>query len=48
VTGVLYLPASLLAGALWALDPVFAFGAASGLALLAIVLFGVVSPERRD
>jgi MFS family permease len=39
VTGVLYLPASLMAGALWAIAPAFAFGLAAILSLLAIVVF---------
>jgi MFS family permease len=39
VTGVLYLPASLVAGALWAVDPRWAFGLATVLALTAIGLF---------
>ena len=39
VTGVLYLPASLIAGALWTVDPRWAFGLATVLALTAIGLF---------
>ena len=47
VTGVLYLPASLVAGALWAFAPGLAFGLAALLALLAIVAFGVLRPAAR-
>jgi MFS family permease len=39
VTGVLYLPASLVAGALWAMAPAFAFGLAAVLSVLAILVF---------
>ena len=39
VTGALYLPASLVAGALWTLDPRWAFGLATLLALAAIAFF---------
>ncbi len=40
VTGLLYLPASLLAGALWILHPAGAFLSAAGFALAALVVFG--------
>lgn len=46
VTGVIYLPASLLAGALWLLYPASAFLAAAGLALLALAVFAVLRPDR--
>ncbi len=39
VTGVLYLPASLMVGALWSVNPRWAFGLATVLALFAIILF---------
>jgi MFS family permease len=39
VTGALYLPASLIAGALWLARPNIAFGLATVLSLLAITLF---------
>ncbi|HJV02439.1 MAG TPA: MFS transporter [Burkholderiaceae bacterium] len=39
VTGALYLPASLLAGALWSVDPAWTFGAAALLSLLALAVF---------
>lgn len=39
VVGLLYLPASLLAGALWVIHPVSAFLAAAGIALIALVVF---------
>ncbi|WP_374567991.1 MFS transporter [Ideonella sp.] len=45
VTGVLYLPASLLAGLLWAVAPAAAFGAAAALSLLAIVAFVALMPR---
>jgi MFS family permease len=38
VTGALYLPASLLAGALWSVNPAWTFGAAAVLSLAAIVV----------
>jgi MFS family permease len=41
VTGMLYLPASLVAGALWAVAPSLALGLASVLSLLAIAAFVV-------
>jgi MFS family permease len=44
VTGVIYLPASLVAGALWALAPEWAFGLAALLSLLAMGAFSVVRP----
>ena len=45
-TGALYLPASLLAGALWLLHPASAFLAAAGLAAAALVLFVFLRPGR--
>ncbi len=47
VTGVLYLPASLIAGALWTVAPGLAFGLAAGLSALAIVAFVVLRPARQ-
>jgi MFS family permease len=52
VTGVLYLPASLVAGALWAIAPALAFGLAAFLSLLAILVFvglrtGLQVPDTR-
>jgi MFS family permease len=44
VTGTLYLPASLLAGALWTLAPGVAFALAAALASVAIVSFVVLKP----
>lgn len=44
VTGALYLPASLLAGALWVLAPGWAFGVAMVLSLAAIVVFVWLRP----
>ncbi|HEX5276740.1 MAG TPA: MFS transporter [Fluviicoccus sp.] len=46
VTGVLYLPASLAAGALWLLHPAAAFGLAAALALAAFGAFRVLRPDR--
>ena len=44
VTGVLYLPASLVAGALWTYAPGLAFAVAALLSLAAIAVFGVLGP----
>jgi MFS family permease len=44
VTGILYLPASVVAGALWLLHPSSAFYAAAGLSLAAIAVFMVLRP----
>ncbi len=44
VTGVLYLPASLVAGALWAFAPNLAFGLATLLSLAASVAFTALKP----
>jgi MFS family permease len=46
VTGVIYLPASLMAGALWLLYPASAFLIAAGLALAALITFAVLRPDR--
>jgi MFS family permease len=47
VTGVLYLPASLMAGALWAIAPAYAFGLAAILSLLTILVFIAMRPDRQ-
>lgn len=47
VTGSLYLPASLMAGALWAVDPVLAFGLAALLSLAAALLLVTRVADRR-
>jgi MFS family permease len=47
VTGVVYLPASLIAGALWLLNPASAFLLAAAAALLALGLFAVLRPDRQ-
>ena len=39
VTGICYLPASLIAGALWTLGPRWPFGYAAAIALIAAILF---------
>lgn len=44
VTGVLYLPASLVAGALWAVAPAWAFGVAALLSLTAMGFFVRMRP----
>ncbi len=44
VTGVLYLPASLVAGALWGVAPALAFAVAAALALAAIGVFWFKRP----
>lgn len=46
-TGLLCLPASLLAGALWALAPGYAFAAAATLSLAAIMLLSRWRPAKR-
>ncbi|HEX5361363.1 MAG TPA: MFS transporter [Fluviicoccus sp.] len=46
VTGLLYLPASLVAGALWLLHPAAAFGLAAALALVAFGAFLKLRPDR--
>ena len=47
VTGMIYLPASLVAGALWLLHPVSAFLAAAGLALAALAAFAMLRPDQQ-
>ena len=44
VTGLLYLPASLVAGALWTIDPRWAFALATFLAAASMALFAAVRP----
>ena len=46
VTGVLYLPASLIAGALWTVSPNLAFGLAALLSLAAMACFILLRPAR--
>jgi len=48
VTGLLYLPASLMAGALWVYAPSLAFAAAAALSLLAIIVFAAMRPADRQ
>lgn len=43
-TGVLYLPASLIAGTLWSVDPRWAFGLAALLSAVAVVLLALMRP----
>ena len=47
VTGLIYLPASLIAGALWLLHPASAFLVAAGLALAALVVFLFLRPDQK-
>ncbi len=47
VTGLIYLPASLIAGALWLLHPASAFLVAAVLAFAALVAFMYLRPNRR-
>lgn len=44
VTGMVYLPASLIAGALWTLSPSLPFALGAALSVVAIVAFHAVSP----
>lgn len=48
VTGMLYLPASLLAGALWFYSSHLAFSVSMGLSVLAALVFVVMRPARTD
>ena len=45
VTGMVYLPASLIAGALWVINPAIAFSLAAAAALLALAMFVVTRPD---
>lgn len=47
VTGTLYLPASLIAGALWLLSPGYAFAFATLLSLAAMASFVILRPAAR-
>ncbi len=47
VTGLIYLPASLIAGALWLVHPAGAFLAAAGIALAALGVFVLLRPDRK-
>lgn len=47
VTGIIYLPASLLAGFLWTISPNLAFGLAAGLSILAIAVFVFLRPSHQ-
>lgn len=44
VTGMLYVPASLMAGALWVYAPSLAFAVAAALSVAAIVVFAMLNP----
>jgi MFS family permease len=45
-TGMIYLPASIIAGGLWSLSPASAFIVAACLALMAIVAFLILRPDQ--
>jgi len=45
LTGLIYVPASLAAGALWVISPVIAFLVAACLALAAMVAFAILRPD---
>ena len=45
LTGIIYLPASLGAGALWVFSPVSAFLAAAGLTIAAMAAFVILRPD---
>jgi MFS family permease len=47
VTGMIYLPASLIAGALWLLHPASAFLVAAALSLVALGAFAGLRPDRK-
>lgn len=46
VTGLLYLPASLIAGALWLISPASAFLVAAALSCAALAVFSITRPYR--
>jgi len=46
VTGTVYLPASMLAGALWTVAPSLAFAMSGALSLAAIAVFAMSRPDR--
>ncbi len=48
ITGLMYIPASLLAGALWQLAPAWVFGSAAALAMVAMALFAGLRPTRHS
>lgn len=48
VTGLIYLPASLIAGALWLLHPASAFLVAGCFALTALMAFMFLRPDQKD
>lgn len=46
-TGIIYLPASLIAGALWAIHPAIVFFVAAGIASAAIAAFVILRPDKK-
>jgi MFS family permease len=47
LTGAIYLPASVIAGAMWLLRPASAFMLSAGLALTALMAFALLRPDRK-
>jgi len=47
VTGLIYLPASLIAGALWLMHPASAFLVAACLAFAALTVFAFLRPDQK-
>ena len=47
VTGLIYLPASLIAGALWLIHPATVFLVAAGLSLAALAAFAFLRPDQK-
>ncbi len=48
LTGIIYLPASLIAGGLWVISPNYSFAAAALIALVALAVFLVLHPSRKN
>ncbi len=46
VTGLIYLPASLIAGLLWLTHPSSAFLVAAGIAFIALTVFSILRPDK--
>jgi len=44
VTGMVYFPASLIAGLLWMLDPAYAFGFSAAVTIAALIVFVILGP----
>ncbi|MHB9021745.1 MAG: MFS transporter [Halothiobacillus sp.] len=48
VTGLIYLPASLIAGLLWLTHPSSAFLVAAGIAFIALTVFSILRPDKHQ